>query len=446
MNFNDIITRSLKSLESSTKRTKSTAILGDLTTNFLSGSSSAYAWLDTYNTNPRLSVIHKISQDNGSTPFTIRGSRGTKEYIIKNHPLEKAINEHSVPQFFALWTAYRLMQGEVYIAYDLVGGTPSDLKVFSRYHKVGSHEDYYEFKYGDGTKTYPRDQVIVDLDLDLGSPYSKGKGKAESIKDEVETDEIVQKYIKNFYFNSARPDMIITAEAGEDMSDDDVKRIETSWINKFQGYANAHKPVFLNWAAKVISVPTNHREMELLDTRRFYRDTIIQHFNTPPEIMGIVENSNKATVIAAEHIYAKQVRMPLLHLMELLVNTKLMPRFPNSLNMRLAFDNIIPDDVELELSLLKEAKEASAITINEWRTRMGFPEIKSDYGRMMVGSAPPMEPVEIEQREITSRNYKDYQEFVTEEFVARASARIGKELNDDTIILFTEEEQLDATA
>lgn len=438
MNFGDIIMHGLKAFAPTVK--KSTAVLGnDSSSTFFFGGSRDANWLEMYNENPRLAVVHKISQDNGSTSFTINGKNNRGKFIVTNHPLEQEINKHSVPQLFALWTAYRLMQGVVYLAYDLVGGVPTNLKLFTKYHLVDD-VDEYTFKYGSGTITYPKNRVIVDLDLDLTSPYNKGRGKAEAIKDELETDEIVQQYIKNFYFNSARPDIIITNEPGEEMSEADVARIEAGWINKFQGYANAHKPVFLNWAAKVFSVETNHRDMELLDTRRFYRDTIIQHFGVPPEIMGIVENSNKATVIAAEHIYAKQVRMPTLHLMELIINTKLLPLYPNSEKMWLEFENIVPDDVELDISVLKEAREARAITVNEWRTKMGFPKITSSYGSMILGSEPMIdEVIEVDSQEVDVRAYKDYKDILNEDFVARASIAVGKELSNDTIILLKEE-------
>lgn len=444
MRFTDIF-KGLSSIDQAPLR-KEKSVMGDLTSNFLSGGpTSAHQWLETYNENPRLSVVHKIAQDNGSAKFKIIGKTRSSEFIIKNHPLEKAINDHSVPQFFALWAAYRMMQGEVYIAYSLVNGSPTDLRVFSRSHKTaGGDGTDYQFRLGSDVLTYPASQVILDLDLDLVSPYTKGKGKAEAVKDEIETDELVQKYIKYFYYNSARPDIIITAEPGEELEEEDVRRVEQKWLNKFQGFANAHKPVFLSWAAKVISVPTNHRDMELLETRKHYRDVTIQHFSTPPEIMGIVENSNKATVIAAEHIYAKQVLMPLMRLQELLINTKLLPLYQGSENMRFEFDNIIPDDVELDIKVVEQGQKAAALTINEWRIKMGFPKIKSEYGNMIIGSAIPLEAVEIESQELGARAYKDYDKFLSEDFIDRASKALGKDLGPDTIVLLEEEPKSNA--
>lgn len=411
---------------------------------FGGGSGTQSDWLKLYNENPRLAVVHKIAQDNGSTSHSIKGVSRGSTYVIDGHPFEAELSKHSSPQFFALWTAYLIMQGIVYIAFDYVDGVPSNFKLFTKYHvakgKIGDSE--FQFKYGSDVLTYPKDRVIIDTDLDLANPYFNGMGQAEAIKDEVETDEFVQKYLKRFYINSARPDIIITAEKGETFTETDIKRIESGWMQKFQGVANSHKPAFLNWAANIVSVPVNHRDLEVLETRRFYRDTAIQHFGVPPEIMGIVENSNKATVIAAEHIYAKQVRMPKLARMANIINTRILPLYNASSKLYFEFDNILPDDIELTSLVAAQAITARAITVNEWRAFFNLPKIKNDYGNMIIGSEVPPEPIEIEPATINSRTFKhskSYSDFIKEEFVDRASALTGKELSGDTIIVIEEE-------
>ena len=402
---------------------------------------SAKDWYQIYHENPRLSVVHKISEDNGSTGFHIEkvNSDGSKVKIA-NHPLEKALKEHSIPQFFALWTAYRLMAGKVYIAYDLdEQANPVNFKIFTKKQLVNSNSNVYSFNMGDGTQvSYPKDRVIVDIDPDLTKPYAEGRGKAEAIKDEIETDELVQKYIKYFYINSARPDVYVTASSGDEMTEEDVKRIESKWLQKFQGINNAHKPVFLNWDAKVFSVPNNHKDMELLDTRRFYRDTTIQHFGVPPEIMGIVENSNKATVIAAEHIYAKQVRLPLLEHFERIVTQFLMPRFPDSEGMTFRFENILPDDVELALKVASEGIKVGTLTINEWRIAMGYPRLSDDIGNsLLIPSNKVLEIVKPESSEIETVEYKAVR---SSKFKEQAKSFLGVDLPDSFEIVEVQNE------
>lgn len=442
MNFTDAWLE-MKSLFRQQSNKSLTGTLVD--NNLFTGQAKTKQWLDLYHENPRMAVIHKISEDNGATKFhlTSKNNRGSTFYVA-GHPLEKLIREHSVPQFFALWTAYRLMQGVVYIAFDIESSGPTNFKIFTQYHllKGAIGEESFEFRFGSGTITYPASQVVVDLDLDLTSPYFKGRGKAEAIKDEVETDEFVQKYIKYFYLNSARPDLFITAEKGEEMTETDIARLESEWYRKFQGVNNAHKPVFLNWAANIVSVDTNHKDMELLDTRKFYRDTTIQHFGVPPEIMGIIENSNRATVIAAEHIYAKQVRLPLLEHIESIINTKILPLFRDSQNIRFEFENIIPDDIELKMKILDSGIASKAITINEWRTALGFPRIEDDYGDSIVGSKLSLDDlplkVRVEDTTIATRTFKDLS---IDEFKDRAQSKLGIDTNSEIVIVDEKKEE-----
>lgn len=445
MIIKDATTILARSLGLIPQKKKSAGTLMDSgTASLFGGGSGQSEWLKLYNENPRLAVVHKIAQDNGSTSHSIKGVSRGSTYIIEGHPFEAELSKHSSPQFFALWTAYLIMQGIVYIAFDYVDGYPANFKLFTKYHvakgKIG--DDEFQFKYGSSVLTYPKERVIIDTDLDLTNPYFNGIGQAEAIKDEVETDEFVQKYLKRFYINSARPDIIITAEKGEVMTETDIQRIESKWMQKFQGVTNSHKPAFLNWAANVVSVPVNHRELEVLDTRRFYRDTAIQHFGVPPEIMGIVENSNKATVIAAEHIYAKQVRMPKLARMANIINTRILPLYQTSSKLYFEFDNILPDDIELTAVIAAQAVSARAITVNEWRSFFNLPKITNPYGDMIVGSEPPAEVIAIQAATVNSRafkNTKSFSEYIQEEFVDRASAIIGKELSGDTIIVIEEE-------
>ena len=49
--------------------------------------------------------------------------------------------------------------------------------------------------------------------------------------------------------------------------------------------------------------------------RKFLRDTIYQTYGIPPEVLGIIENSNRATADAAMYIYGILVLTPRLNKM-----------------------------------------------------------------------------------------------------------------------------------
>lgn len=344
-------------------------------------------WLKEFSDNPRLAGLNKIVSDNGVSEFGIYQATEGGEKRVIGHPLEEEIRTHTVPMFFSLWTAYRLMTGIVYIAYDLENGEPRNFKVFTVTHLTSAEEGSYTFQLGDKTLTYPEEQVIVDYDLALESPYTDGRGRAASIAEEIELDSWILRYMKTFYHNSAVPSMFIIPKGDQGPSSSDLERLVEALNSKHKGLGNAHRTAVLTFDAAIESVPNNHREMELLDSRRAIRDSALQHFGIPPEIMGIVENSNKATVVAAEHIYAKQVRMPILHHFEDIINSKILPRYKTSQEYQFRFDNILPDDEEMNLSKAKEGREGKTLTINEHRQLLGFPPLEGDSGKVLVGES-----------------------------------------------------------
>lgn len=400
-------------------------------------------WLEEYSKNPRLAGVNKIATDNGTADFGIfKREKGDVVRVI-NHPLEKEIKDHTVPMFFSLWTAYRLMTGVSYIAFDMQDGSPKDLRIFSETHLVRKTDGDYTFQSGGKEYTYPRDRVIKDLDLDLNDPYNKGKGRMVSIAEEIELDTWIVTYLKNFYINSAQPALFIVPKGEESPDSEDLERLTTALRTEHKGLGNVGKTAVLSFDASIESVPSNHRDLELLETRKALRDAGIQHIGIPPEIMGIVENSNKATVVAAEHIYAKQVRMPILKHFEDIINSKILPRYKASEGLTFEFYDILPDDEEMGIKKAKEGREAQSITINEHRKYLGLAPLLNGAGDMLVGntSAPQGEDTEMPTVEI-SPGEVDHEEVDFNEDVDKHNALMysgGKIKNLDIEVEVTEE-------
>lgn len=402
-------------------------------------------WLREFNTNPRLAGLQKIVGDNGVAEFGLytRDKEGTEKRVV-GHPLEEEIRNHSIPMFFSLWTAYRLMSGEVYIAYELAGGQPTDFKLYSRAQVTGKPGDggnHYVFQEGSKSYKYHESQVIVDLDLDLNDPYNSGYGKATSLKNEIELDSYISLYMKQFYINSARADVYISPRGENIPEDTDLSRLASELNSRHKGISNAHRTAVLSFEADIQTVANSHRDMELLETRRALRDSSLQHFSIPPEIMGIIENSNKATVVAAEHIYAKQVRMPILHHFQDIINTKILPLYGDDMEIYFKFDEILPDDQEMDMKLAKEGREASSITINEHRELLGFPPLKGDVGNTLVGKTAPEEEsspvVEVEESTTDMLETVDYKSYRAGRVIKDV---FGEGVLPDTEVILVEED------
>lgn len=398
-------------------------------------------WLEQFHTNPRLAPLNKLTSDTGVSDFGIYEDDKVQGKIkIENHPLQVEMDNHSVPMFFSLWTAYRYMVGEVFIAFDKGKSGPTNFKVFTTSHISSETSSTYSFQFGDKVLTYNKENVIVDRDINLADPYHKGYGRAGAIMAEIEADSIIQSYLSSFYTNSARADTYISPKGigGEVPSPDELKNLASQLRNFHQGLENAHKTAVLSFSADIQSAPNNHMEMELLSTRKYLRDTAIQHFSIPPEIMGIIENSNKATVVAAEHIYANQVRLPLLKHFRDIINSKILPLYKSSANYYFEFDDILPDDDEANLEKAKEGRAAGSITINEHRALLGLPRVKEDIGSTLIVPQTKLFPERVVEVIPSSREdikSYDYRERANKELALEITQGLVDDIQEEFIIV-----------
>ena len=81
----------------------------------------------------------------------------------------------------------------------------------------------------------------------------------------------------------------------------------------------------------------------------------MKSFGIPPEILGGVDNSNRATIQGAREIYAQEVLMPRLLKLKDILNENLSSEF--GVNLILDFTSPIPSDKELQLNIMKEFRD-----------------------------------------------------------------------------------------
>src|SRR5574341_933196 len=155
--------------------------------------------------------------------------------------------------------------------------------------------------------TLPLSEVIWFKHAHPVNPFGRGTGIGGALGDELETDEYAARHLKQWFFNSARPDLIVTMEGA---SEPELRRAEQHWLDRHQGFWRAFKPFFANRKAEVKEIGQSFRDMQLTQLRDQERDVITQVFGVPPEIFGIIENSNRSTVDAADFLMAKHVTIP----------------------------------------------------------------------------------------------------------------------------------------
>lgn len=224
-------------------------------------------------------------------------------------------------------------------------------------------------------------EVISFKDLDLYRPYDRGTGVAMSLDNELGTDDSAAKYTAGYLLNNARPDLIITgntANGAAGLQATEVDALKAAWTDKFGGPANRGKPLISSGDLKVQELGRSMAEMEFTDLRKFERDLCISVFGIPPEIVGVLTSSNRATVQAAQVTLARQVVVPLLTTMRETMQQRLVPQFDSRLQLN--FENPVPDDQEM-LNTVLTARPWMA-NVDEHRASAGLDPLPDGKGQV----------------------------------------------------------------
>lgn len=228
--------------------------------------------------------------------------------------------------------------------------------------------------------------VLWLRDIDPENPYGRGTGVAESLGDELETDEFAAKYVKAWFYNNASPSMIVSFEGA---TLDQLKEAAAKWEAKHRGVHNAHRAHFAAGKMNAVKLDTAFRDQQMVEIRRLSRDTVIQVFGVPPECIGVIENSNRATIDAASYMYATGVEHPRVEKLRLELASRLMPLFSGGDSALLECELSTPNDQTRRLEVMR-AQPASFLA-NEWRTEAGYdplPELEGQFSSSMPGQAP----------------------------------------------------------
>ncbi len=223
----------------------------------------------------------------------------------------------------------------------------------------------------------PMSEIIKFNDPDPYNPYGRGTGIAKSLGDELETDEFAAKHLKGFFYNRAKPDLIIS---GDTLSREDTKRLEEKWQQKHRGFWNAYKPHFLSRRVDIKELGQSFENMQLTELRKHERDTCIQVYGVPPEKLGIVNESKRATISAADLFWTKDILLPRVETIRTVIQDQLVPMYDNRL--LLDFESPVVQDQELTLKMMQASPWA--YSLDEWRTANGYPESGEEIGKMYL--------------------------------------------------------------
>lgn len=364
-------------------------------------------WQELYNRNPRMNPVQKIAETLSCTPIQFEKKDGE---IVENEVTDFLLNpnsQFSSSTLFFLTQAWLDVVGECGWLIEKTGrgkpaeawpipphwiySTPTELKPYFEIYLSEDVSILYQID--------PEDFIYFHSPR-LINPYGRGIGNVQQIGDEIETDEFMAKYSKRFFYNDATPPILIMADGANDTQ---RERLRQEWKAKHQGGIDAYEPAFFSSNLKVEVLRQSMKELDFIESRRYMRDSAMEHFGIPKEIFGITENSNRATIDAAELIYVKYVLNPRFKKIMDTLNRDLVPMFGIT-DGKLQFENILPEDKEFRLKQANDGLDKGAMTYNQWLIENNFESMPGNQGNFRkVALNVIEEPVRSEEQLLTQQ-------------------------------------------
>lgn len=337
-----------------------------------------------YSTHPWVRmVVGRIASFTAAVPWTLK--RNGVE--VQKHPLLDLLVKPCATltrrQLFQVSQIHRELKGEAFwILERNAAGVPAQIWPVPPHWVVETataSNPWFRFSFGTWAPQIPAVDVLWFRDLDPENPYGRGRGIAEALADELDTDEYAARRVKAYFYNGMSPEVIVSIPGA---APEEVKAAEEVWRAKHQGFWNSFRTFFTGHAKDEMTVQrldTTFKDMQLVSMRTMLRDAVQQVYGVPPEVLGILENSNRATISAAFFLFAKTVLVPRLDDLAETLNAYLVPmlRRPGE-TLELCYESPVPADKELRLQAME--KRPAAFTDNEVRHLVELDPIEGKDG------------------------------------------------------------------
>ncbi|VTS05289.1 phage portal protein [Tuwongella immobilis] len=327
------------------------------------------------------------------------------EYLDSNHPLVRLLRDPNEPDTGGdLWRELIMFLELTGLGYlwpvENGAGQVCELWVMPSHWvfpvSLGKDRliDYYEIRPFDaasgGRAASP---AIFDADdliaFRYKSPLSKTGGHAP-MQAGAEIIDVYESIQASRFFackHGANVGSVIQIPTDINPTDQDIRRIEEQWFQRFAGETGFDRPMILPPGATLSRPPGDH-ELAYIQSADQMRDYVLGIWGITKSIAGFVEDVNRAAFIAAMSQFCSHVINPRTHYIGDVLSEKLCPRFDSDL--RAWWDDLTPSDPDTERSDTEMLLRNGCMTPNEARSRYGLEpyEHGGDDPLVAMGLAP----------------------------------------------------------
>ena len=207
------------------------------------------------------------------------------------------------------------------------------------------------------------------------SPFSEfyGMGPLMGGANAYNLEKSMTDYEKAMFENMGRPDIALIAKKG--LGKGEPERIKKQWMARYGGENKAGRVAILQGDLELKDFNFAPREMSYLAGRKKTKEQIANAFGIPMSMLT-TEAVNLANAKAGNYQHAKNAILPRCRRFEEKLNEKLLPRYDERLFC--AFDNPVPEDMELKLKERQVNIQTGFAPIDEERQLVGREAIGLD--------------------------------------------------------------------
>jgi HK97 family phage portal protein len=271
---------------------------------------------------------------------------------------------------------FLLVAGNSYIEASIVGGTPREL-VALRPDRVkvvaGSNgwPEAYEYAVGGASARLPAETVLhIRLFNPLNDYY--GMSPLEAAARSIDTHNAASAWNKAMLDNAARPSGALVFAASDDhLTTEQFDRMKSELETKYQGAANAGRPMVLEGGLDWKEMGFSPKDMEFIETKNASAREVALAFGVPPMLLGIPGDNTFANYAEANRTFWRQSVVPLLGRVTEALTNFLGPQFGEGIRVSYDLDQVEALSVDRD-ALWARVDKASFLTPDEKREAVGY--------------------------------------------------------------------------
>jgi HK97 family phage portal protein len=227
----------------------------------------------------------------------------------------------------------------------------------------------YTYKLDNGSELNLKPSEVLFLKYPDPINMFRGKGTLQAAATTVDIDTYSEEYNKRFFYNSARPDSILSTD--QKLTPRQREGLRSDIKRLYSGVEKAHAVAVLESGLKWSPMALTQKDMDFISQQNFSRDKIFSIFRVPKPIVAVTDDVNLANAKIAEYVFSKWTIKPKMERVVAQLNEFFLPMFSGTDGMFISYDDPVPADVELSL------KKYDSALINGWMTRNEIRELEN---------------------------------------------------------------------